>query len=242
MVRFVSIFNSKESDISKLHNVKKVRHQYLYRIMPLKHIVDLFETKELHFASPFFWDDPYERILRHPGSQSVYAQCWCKRGGSDAMWRIYSPQHTSLLIRTTKQRLLQVGARIKATSVAKFKLQEVEYLSSSSLDERLHEVAAELKTNFQMEKAMDALFVKREAFDFEHEVRAIAFLQPKTRSQIGPSLRVHIDPHYFIDSITFDPRADPEYIKVVTFYLRNSVFFSGEIQKSSLYKERIIEI
>ena len=62
------------------------RHPYLYRIMPLRHVVDLFESRELYFASPESWDDPYEKVLRHKGSTSAFAQCWCTRAVSDAMW------------------------------------------------------------------------------------------------------------------------------------------------------------
>lgn len=215
---------------------------YLFRIMPLRYVVDLFESRELHFTSPRSWDDPYERFLNHRGSQHVFAQCWCKRSVSDAMWRIYSSDFSSLRISTTREKLMQVGARIKATSVAKYKLQDVEYRKENDLHLALEKIAEELHEKFSMEKAMEALFIKRDAFDFESEVRAIAFLQPSRNEIASTALRVGVDPHNFVESITFDPRADPAYIKVVTFFLRKSINFTGKIFQSSLYRSREIVI
>lgn len=151
---------------------------YLYRIMPLRHVVDLFERRELHFASPNTWDDPYERILQHKGSDWVFAQCWCTRAVSDAMWRIYSPDRTAVRIRSTRDKLVAAGARIKATSHATFRVDEMVYKSSRRVDAELEAIANELKSKFSMRRAIDALFFKRDAFDYEAEVRAVAFLQP----------------------------------------------------------------
>jgi hypothetical protein len=38
---------------------------YLYRILDFRHVVDLLESKELHFVSPSQWEDPYEKVLVH---------------------------------------------------------------------------------------------------------------------------------------------------------------------------------
>lgn len=217
-------------------------HPYLYRIMPLRHVVDLFETRELHFASPESWDDPYEKILRHKGSSLAFAQCWCTRAVSDAMWRIYSSDQTALRIRSTRSKLLAVGARIKATYHATFRLDEVAYKQAREVDDSLATIAAELRQKFNMKRAVDALYLKRDAFDYEAEVRAIAFLQPKKDSQSQQHLRVRIDPHHFVDSILFDPRADATYIRMATYFLKNSLHFEGPISRSVLYRATSIEI
>lgn len=215
---------------------------YLYRIMPLRHIVDLFETRELHFASPSTWDDPYERILRHKGSELAYAQCWCKRAVSDAMWRIYSPDRTAVRIRSTRAKLLAVGARIKATSHATFRVDDVAYKPVNALDAELNSIADELKIGFSMKRATDALFLKRDAFDHESEVRAIAFLQPKKDFQSPNYLRVRIDPHDFVESILFDPRSEETYVKMATYFLRKALHFEGPVSRSALYRATNIHI
>lgn len=210
--------------------------------MPLKHVIDLFESRELYFASPELWDDPYEKFLRHRGSSLAFAQCWCKRGVSDAMWRIYSPDRTAVRIRTTREKLLTVGARIKATSNATFRLDEVAYEKANDVDVRLASIAAELKTKFSMKRAMDALYFKRDAFDYEAEVRAIAFFQPKKHISPTRFLRVRVDPYNLVDSILFDPRADETYVRMAAFFLKNSLRFNGPISRSALYRATYIEV
>ena len=215
---------------------------YLYRIMPLRHMVDLFESRELYFASPSSWDNPYERVLKHKGSDFAFAQCWCTKAVSDAMWRIYSPDRASVRIRSTRAKVLAVGARIKATTHATFRLDEVTYKSAKEMDSELASIATELKAGFTMKRATDALFLKRDAFDYEAEVRAIAFLQPKKDTVPQSNLRVHIDPHALVDSILFDPRADSTYVKIVTHFLRTKLAFDGSISRSALYRANSIHI
>lgn len=210
--------------------------------MPLRHVVDLFETRELHFASPETWDDPYEKILRHRGSSSAFAQCWCTKAVSDAMWRIYSSDRSAVRIRSTRAKLLAVGARIKATFHATFRLDEVIYKSAKDMDVELESIANDLKQKFSMKRATDALIFKRDAFDYEAEVRAIAFLQPKKDVQPPASLRVRIDPHHFVDSILFDPRAESTYVQMATYFLRKSISFDGPISRSALYRATSIHI
>lgn len=217
-------------------------HQFLYRIMPLRHVVDLFESRELYFASPELWDDPYETVLQHKGSGFAFAQCWCTRAVSDAMWRIYSPDRTAVRIRSTRAKLLTVGARIKATSNATFRIDEVNYQPARVVDAGLEAIAEELKRKFSMSRAIDALFLKRDAFDYEAEVRAIAFLQPKKEGLKQQSLRVRINPHDLVDSILFDPRADATYVRMATYFLRKSLRFEGPISRSALYRASNINI
>ncbi|MFZ5457429.1 MAG: DUF2971 domain-containing protein, partial [Pseudomonadota bacterium] len=217
-------------------------HQYLYRIMPLRHVFDLFESRELHFASPESWDDPYERVLRHKGSKSAFAQCWCTRAVSDAMWRIYSPDRTAVRIRSTRAKLLAVGARIRATSHATFRLDEVDYRRAKDVDEGLANIASELKKRFSMKRAVDALYLKRDAFDYEAEVRAIAFLQPKKDVEPPQYLRVPVDPHRFVDSILFDPRAEETYVRMASYFLTKALRFDGPMSRSALYRAANIDI
>lgn len=210
--------------------------------MPLRHVVDLFEKRELYFASPNSWDDPYERILQHKGSNSAFAQCWCTKAVSDAMWRIYSHDRTSVRIRSTRAKILAVGARIKATSHATFRLDNVVYMSAKALNSEIEAIANDLKAKFSMKRATDALFLKRDAFDYEAEVRAIAFLQPQKAIKPIDSLRVRVDPHEFVESILFDPRAEKTYVQMASHFFRTALRFEGAISRSALYRAANINI
>jgi len=93
-----------------------------------------------------------------------------------------------------------------------------------------------------MTRATDALFIKRDAFDYEDEVRAIVYAEPKTGAPLSSSFRVRIDPHDFVESILFDPRADATYVKMCTHYLKEVLNFEGPIGRSVLYRANMIHI
>jgi len=214
----------------------------LYRIMPFRHVVDFFESRELNFASPSSWEDPYERVLQHKGTAHTYAQCWCKRAVSDAMWRIYSSDRTAVRIRTTRGKLANVGARVRASYHSSFRLEDVTYDTSRNVKAKLDELAERLRARFDAERATDALLIKRQAFDFEAEVRAIIYVKPQTGLKRSEFFRIKIDPHTFVESILFDPRADPTYVKMATHYLRSALRFKGVIGRSELYRASQIHI
>jgi hypothetical protein len=209
---------------------------YLYRIMPFKHVVDLLENREMYFASPNAWDDPYERILQHRGAAHTFAQCWCKRAVSDAMWRIYSPDRTAVRIRTSRAKLEVIGSQVQASYQGFFRVGDVAYESAKSLDAELESIYSELKQRFTMKRALDALFFKRDAFDFEAEVRAVVYIKPQAGAQKAASFRFRVDPYILVESILFDPRADETYVKVATHYLRMALHFEGSVSRSALYR------
>lgn len=210
---------------------------YLYRILSYRHVLDFFETGELHFAPPNSWDDPYEQILRHKDSHLFFAQCWCKRAVSDAMWRIYSPDRTALRIRTTRSKLTAALKSEKDRSNFGYLIDDVKYMSANKVKSHIAQVATELRTNYNSRRAADALLVKRDAFDHEAEVRILLNDKSTTdKSKPKPALRVPVDPHLLIDSVYFDPRADDAFVRMCTHYLKTSIKFSRLIGKSALYR------
>ena len=113
--------------------------------MDFSRIVELFESRELSFARPSSWDDPYERVLQHKHSEQFYAQCWSKKAVSDAMWRIYSSERRGLRIRTSRDKLRSVFEQNKALTGVTYLLKDVEYLNSGQMDGRISEIAQTIK-------------------------------------------------------------------------------------------------
>ena len=211
---------------------------YLYRILTFDRIVDLFETCSLHFSSPTTWLDPFEKTFQHRRSHAIFAQCWSKTAVSDAMWRIYSPQATSVRIRTTRTKLASALRTASFSGQVRWFLDDVEYLSTSKLTSRLLRLRQLIQPSFDLQAAMRGLFLKREAFDYESEVRALIHCEDDDLVPNRRHVRVAVDPHVLIESIMFDPRADDALVKVCKFYLTNSIHFKGDIGKSALYRVR----
>ena len=236
-------------------NVSRHRNQHLhpmsrtaalYRILSFEHLVDLFESRSLYFSSPRNWEDPFEKILVHRRSAAIFAQCWCKKAVSDAMWRIYSENKMSVRIKT---HVIQLSAQLHrargAEELINFRTHDVEYLATNELSKKLKAIAEDLDISFTSYRAADALLIKREAFDHEAEVRVVVH---DNKWQEGDSqknhLRISIDPHSLIESVYFDPRASDRYIEVCSYFLKQKLQFKGAVGKSGLYRtqsELIIE-
>lgn len=209
-------------------------NQYLYRILSLRHVVDMFESSELHFASPSSWDDPFEQLLKHKDTGNIFAQCWTRRSVSDAMWRIYSPDHSALRIRVTKGRLSDALDAAKARFKISARIEPVSYLKAGEVKQRLNEIAVDLRKKYSVRRASDSLLIKRDSFDHEAEIRVI--LLSRSSAEIRTSCRVAIDPHSLIENIYFDPRVDPLFEKIAKHFLRTKLKYKGQIKKSSLYR------
>jgi hypothetical protein len=81
-----------------------LKNQYIYRIISIDRLFELFANNENVLVSPKKWEDPFEnfisksKVLKTDGEivdfdfrNEIYGQCWSQHKVSDAMWRIYSP-------------------------------------------------------------------------------------------------------------------------------------------------------
>lgn len=209
----------------------------IYRILKFQYLVDFFESGELYFAPPASWEDPYEKILLHCRSHAFYAQCWCKRAVSDAIWRIYSPDRTSVRIKATRAKLQVLLKEAKQDDNFDFLIEDVEYMPPRIVDQKIAMIGKELKTKFNSRKAAGALLLKRDAFDHEAEVQVIVHDKSASdTSKAKPSIRIKVDAHALVESILFDPRAENVFVRLCTFYIQNKLRFRQKVGKSSLYR------
>ena len=208
----------------------------LYRILSFDRAIQIFERGELHFAHPSAWVDPYEVRLRHAASPQFFGQCWCMKGVSDAMWRIYSPNHLGVRISTSTKLLRQAISPAVKELGATIRYDKVDYLSQYDINKRLREIQADLNSGFSVERATDALLLKREAFDHEAEFRAVLHLPSATQKDVLKGLKLKVDPYRLIDSVLLDPRAPEELAAAFTFYLKEKIKFKKRVAPSVLYK------
>lgn len=210
--------------------------KYLYRIMNFSHAVQLFEKKELYFAKPSSWDDPYEQRLKHSQDHAVFAQCWGRNPISDAMWRIYSQHGLGVRISTTENSLREALRAACKENGYKYRLREVDYRSQKEINETTRKIAEDLKLSFDLSRAIDILYVKREAFSHETEWRVVLFAPNEERDTKNNGISIKIEPHKLIKRILLDPRAPEEVIKAFTFYFKEKLGFQGSVSRSALYK------
>ncbi len=217
--------------------VVKTSAVHLYRIMDFSRVVQIFERKELYFANPSTWDDPYEQLIKHSKDHALFGQCWSRSGTSDALWRIYSSNGMGVRISTTEDQLRAViRAGIKGKGY-KQRVEEVEYVSQQDLNAKAKEVAASLKDIFNIGEAVNMLYVKRRPFSHENEWRATLYCPSVVKAEGKKGMTIPVDPHAFINRILLDPRASDELISAFKFYFKSKIGFKGEVARSVLYKK-----
>jgi hypothetical protein len=207
----------------------------LYRIVSFDRAAEIITGRRLYFAHPSTWDDPYEKILKHERARAIFAQCWCRKALSDAMWRIYSPAGLGVRIGTTRQRLNRTLTAAKANHNFNFRVQNVEYLSQGELDAELRRAKRDLAKEYTFENATEPLFLKRLAFDHEQEARVVVYDAQYLKGDPSKGLSIEVDPFELLRSIWIDPRAPDEVVKAYRYYLKEKLGFPGTVEKSGLY-------
>lgn len=211
----------------------------LYRIISFERAVEIFKLRQLFFAHPSQWEDPYETHIEYDDSHLFFAQCWGRKAVSDAMWRIYSPDKLSIRIRTTQEKLIEQIHLAKLNAHFGFNLRRVSYPLKPEFDEKIQAIAMKFGVDKKSQTAANSLFLKRHAFQHEAEVRAVIYdlkRDPSISKESG--FRLNIDPHRLIESILFDPRAPDSYVEACTYYFENKLNYSKYIGKSELYNDK----
>lgn len=148
---------------------------HLYRILKFQHAAQIFTRKTLRFTRPELWEDPYEKTLEKLRKTDVFAQCWCSQAVSDAMWRIYSPDHLSVRISTTTKKLREA---LNSRNIAKqynFIFRDVCYLPQYEFNIKTRNLKKEINENYSIEAATEMLFFKRNPFNHESEFRVQSY-------------------------------------------------------------------
>lgn len=208
--------------------------EFLYRIVKWEHLIDLFENSRLFFARPSAWDDPYEQRIDHPAMKEVFAQCWCRRGVSDAMWRIYSPSHYGVRIKVRRRTLLEQLNNAKAeVPFRSRRIGAVRYRRQVEIDQEHKNLVRQLRDKYEPKKALESLMYKRNAFNHEAETRVLLHAPKIPISELG--LFVSVKPHTLVETVLADPRMPNAVYETFSHYMRSKVGFSGRFGKSTIY-------
>jgi len=210
--------------------------QFLYRIIRFDRLVQMLQTNLWHFAHPSAWEDPYETHITNSLSNTLFAQCWCRQGVSDAMWRIYSQDKLGVRIRTTEEKL--TIALLQATTKRElgFRTGKVRYVNELEYVGRAARIRADLQRNVTFVRASAHLFLKRTAFSHEAETRVVVFDPSQALDANAPGLKIELNSRQLIDSVLVDPRAPDEFVAAYKHYIQDHLKFTGSVKKSQLYR------
>ncbi len=210
----------------------------LYRIVGFERAVQLLESNEMYFSHPSIWDDPYDQGVSHKRSLDIFAQCWCRKAVSDAMWRIYSPNNLGVRIGTTLDRIKTALSSAKEEQRIEFKIQDIKYLHQEELHLQLEKLEKKRKAKPSFSTTIAPLFLKRNAFDHELETRVVVYHPSQNDDPPRKGVAIKVKSRDLVRSIWIDPRAPKEYAEAYANYLKNVLKFEGTVKQSSLYATR----
>jgi hypothetical protein len=210
--------------------------QFLYRIISFDRLVQMIERDEWYFAHPSSWDDPYETHVTNEFSKALFAQCWCRKGVSDAMWRIYSQDKLGVRIRTTKEKLTLALLKASRTTEIGFHIGNVKYLNPLEYVSEAERVQAEARKKITFLRACAHLWLKRRAFDHEAETRAVVFDPARLAKPAARGIVIPVDTRNVLDSVLVDPRAPEAFVSAYQHYLSERLGFKKPVKRSQLYR------
>lgn len=233
----------------------------IYRIFPIKRLIELFTDKKLYMPQVNSWEDVYENFFLKSNflidgkevvglkedSELYFGQCWSLIEDSDAMWRIYSQDKKSVRVKTTIRKLFDAVASIENCGVSLDSgygiimdtfIGAVNYKSREELNVWAKNQIIK-KENFHP-NIIESLFIKRDSFRHESEVRII-YCAEESETKIEhdspvPLIGFSVNPYEFIKEIAFDPRADDSFIIAYKdIFIKTISFPENRIIKSKLY-------
>ncbi|MET0012037.1 MAG: DUF2971 domain-containing protein [Sedimenticola sp.] len=220
--------------------------KYVYRIISLERLLELFVTSKNVLVKPAKWEDKFENFIliakvKHSSENIVeynihdriYGQCWTFEKSSDAMWRIYSPNKDGLRIRTKVRTLLESMYEAHPhLPELRCCLGKVKYKK----DKELMEVANSIfdDDGISVENIFKSLLVKRNAFKHENEVRLL--YDGWTEENTDNSLYSYdFNPHKIISQIMIDPRRKYLEFQKIKQIIKETTGYEGDIKRSLLY-------
>lgn len=229
-----------------LHLTEKDLDRYIYRIVSLERLKELFKTGNNVLVKPRKWEDPFENfilrskvrltsgeIIEYNFHDRFYGQCWSFHKASDAMWRIYSPKSNGIRIRTTVRQLAtSLYSSLDSLPEVKCCLGKVLYLNQSRLKTYSNDIFDD--DGISVENLFKSLLAKRPAFIHENEVRLLYF-ELDDNCYKNDVFKYKIDPHSLITQIMIDPRADKKQADKLKEHITRTTGFKGEIKRSLLY-------
>jgi len=181
------------------------RNRFIYRIIPISRLYELFGNRENVLVSPRKWEDPFENaVLTAVFPRALlFGQCWTRHTASDAMWRIYSPKSKGVRMRTTVHALACSLIKALKGSNARAFIGGVRYLRDWEVIDFARRSLSENRLQAPAEQAR-TLLVKRWAFRHEREVRLVLIRAHDLRDE--PLARYTVAPDTLIDELMLDPR------------------------------------
>ena len=231
---------------------RKEEKDYLYRIMPLKRVKELFESGELVFLKPESWKDPFENYLskisfvdidtkKHHISylDNVYGQCYSVAPETSLMWDAYTPNGDGVRIKLERDKLITYLKTQEKYPGDNFMFGKVTYKKYGDFMSKMKDDKELIKLyKTQNKRLLEFFFEKRYEYRDEREFRIMYDANSDTQSY-GALLPIKIPVLDLIDSVRFDPKMPEKECLELIEYFKGKGVDGRKIHRSLLYKYEV---
>ena len=231
----------------------------IFRIIKLSHLEQILKENISFFSKPATWTDKYdslflqskailknedgsEQTAKHSHLDDFYCQCWCKQNGeSDAMWRIYSPNHDNVMIVSTVGQIFDsIWNKGSQTKYIDYFCGAVAYVEQQKLSDPsyfIKNISNPMFPDSTCKNLAHSLLIKLSAYQHEDEVRFI--IRQKNAPVVGGKGILHNHQTQLgkcLTHIIIDPRDNSETIEKIC-QLTERYNISPSVMPSNLYTE-----
>lgn len=219
----------KSSHYKKMQTIGKPNGKHsVFKYINIDRALEFIKTKELCFIEPSIWNDPYEKRFYnadysnidyfHP-PKKVYSICTTSKKTSEPAWRVYSFNSKGLTSRCVLFKFKRSSFLKSVDDYAQknnfdFYEGEANYLFNDSIIKDMHLRGKyrydDFFNNMNLDKYLNLLLIKRQAFEYEKEIRY--FLINKSLLSESKFL-VPFDVIELIESIWYDKDCSVDEIK-----------------------------
>ncbi len=239
MIKAGEYFKVGTASSTKLKQLIK-KHEYIYRYLPMEHLLDSLQNNKMVFINPGKWNDPFDNYLFklakkksvNSFTSNLFCQCITLNPHSQAYWKTYGGNGFAARLQIKTAKYLN---KIKNYG-SPFWIGKMKYLRESILITDMKAIP-NLKSDLSKMTVSDgflkAFFLKRKPFEYENEMRLLI----KSNPTINGLKKIKIDNSNLIEEIRLDPNMGKSEEKAWKDYLKT---FKIKVTKSQLFTEKKI--
>lgn len=250
------MIDAKSLNPNIIHHIKPFRDRKLgrmesydlvmYKYIPLKYVLNMFDNKVIRFDNIRKWEDVYENFVDKENIQlqnstrsdiprsQYFGQSWTVQEESDAMWRIYSPTRQSVRVKTVYPLIFGGCSSWNSKNKDNPMWTTIDYVSYADEGEINKWLVSNSPMNYWAfyEMQTEGLFIKRLEFDHEKEVRVIL---RNDKIENLDYIEIDFDPYKVFREIVIDPRVSEDEYRQQRDCLVERGYDITKIRKSTLY-------
>lgn len=233
----------------------------IYKYIPLEYLIKMLCSNTLYISKVDAWEDVYENFflkqqftingkivnptLVKENFKGIFGQSWTSLKSSDAMWRIYSKREsdscnekemprTAIRISSTPRLIYKELCHTNLNDNYGVEMHEIEYMPQDELVQWLDNINVVNRHNM-VGLMLKSLFIKRNDFEHEHEVRLIVSVKSNCKNANNNALIIPIQAQNIITEYAVDPRMNEQQYSTIHSLLTRNGADENLIRQSSLY-------